>query len=261
MSPVETPASANPATANRNVFVMTRFRESAEHLAISSAIVSTLEDYGLVAARADRDIKDDELWSNVHQCMDSAHYGVAVFDTIGGEALSPNVSLELGYMLAQRKRCLLLRETGVPLLPADLAGHLCRPFDARHAAESVPNAVRAWLGELDLAKRPDERLLIFMSSGGTCRDPMAKAITDVLLSQRDLRFRIQVQAAGMRNPSKAEVSLAAREAIRRLYGRDLLAGHVPRRITERMEQEADLIFVMSDRLRDPSQPQSQRLRS
>src|SRR5690348_7014691 len=107
------------------VFLMIRFRDSDSHAAITKAIEESLADYDLDLIRADWRQFHGELWSNVRHCIDRSDYGVAVFEGIGGEPISLNVALELGYMLAQGKNCLLLREKSIQLLPVDLAGHLC----------------------------------------------------------------------------------------------------------------------------------------
>jgi hypothetical protein len=44
--------------------------------------------------------------------MDACHFGVAVFEQVVETDYNPNVSLELGYMLAQDKRLLLLEDSG-----------------------------------------------------------------------------------------------------------------------------------------------------
>ena len=134
-------------------------------------------------------------------------------------------------------------------MPVDLAGHLCEAFRVEDASEQVPRKVHRWLQELGLAKRSDERLLVYVSSGGTCRDPMAKAITEDLLQQHDLACRIRVMACGLHVSSQPRASFAAAEAIRRVYGRDLLADHVPIPLTETIKEEADIILVMDKTLR------------
>jgi protein-tyrosine-phosphatase len=249
----EAASAAGFGPAKRNVFLMIRFRDSPDHDAITETIRRTLDDYGLTLLRADWNVHHAQLFENVRLNMDASEYGVAVFEQIGGEPISPNVALELGYMLAKEKRCLLLRDTRAPMLPADLAGHLCREFDGEHVEETVSDAVRAWLSEIGLAKRPDERLLVYVSHGGTCRDPMAKAITEKLLAERAAGRGVRVEARGL-SVNEAEASIGAREAIRRVYGDDLLQSHVPRQLTPRIEQEADLILVMSERMLNPKSP-------
>lgn len=165
----------------RNVFLMIRFRSGDAHESLTRTISVTLAKYGLNLVRADiRDYRET-LWENVTFCMDACDYGIAVFETIEGEPVSPNVSLELGYMLAKERPCLLLKDKRVSLLPVDLAGHLCQEFDAAAIPETVPPFILRWLRDLGIRKRTDERLVVFVSTGGTCRDPMAKAITEVLL--------------------------------------------------------------------------------
>jgi hypothetical protein len=123
--------------APSSVFLMIRFREAKEYEMIAEVLAEVLDQYSLTLVRADYKQHHDELWSNVRHCMDNSQYGIAVFEHIAEPTLSPNVSLELGYMLAEGKRCLLLREKSVPSLQADLVGHLCREFDRDRISESL----------------------------------------------------------------------------------------------------------------------------
>ena len=63
--------------------------------------------------------------------------------------------------------------------------------------------------------------LIFVSMGGTCRDPIAKAITDNLLAQK--KPRIVVKAAGILKGHTRGASPAARNVVRERLGIDALA--------------------------------------
>jgi protein-tyrosine-phosphatase len=158
--------------------------------------------------------------------------------------VSPNVCLELGYMLALGRPCLLLKERAVPEMQADLGGHLYKEFDAHDIGTTVSQAVRSWLQELDIAKRKGERLLIFVSEGGTCRDPMAKAILEQLLGNRRRELGIRIEAMARKPPSGPGASRGARVAIQEMFGEDLLAEHRTARLTDTFEEEADLILVM-----------------
>jgi protein-tyrosine-phosphatase len=233
------------------VFLMIRFRKSDDYAAITAAIEGSLADYDLDLIRADWHQFHDELWSNVRDCMERANYGVAVFETMGGEPLSPNVSLELGYMMAQGKKCLLLCEESAQLLPVDLAGHLCRKFDARDIIGSVQREVSTWLEDIGVAKKSGERLLVFVSQGGTCRDPMAKAILLKLVEDLDLGYHLRVEGMAGGQATKREASPCARRAIKEMFGEDLLANHQPRTITRRLAEDADLILVMEEKLLNP----------
>jgi protein-tyrosine-phosphatase len=98
------------------------------------------------------------------------------------------------------------------------------------------------------AKRPHYRhtpkIVVFLSAGGTCRDPMAKAITTKLLEQMKPRPRIEIHAAGLGPSTAEETSYAARYVIREMYGEDLLKDHRPTLLTPDLVARADLILAM-----------------
>ena len=97
-------------------------------------------------------------------------------------------------------------------------------------------------------RRP-RKVLVYVSSGGTCRDPMAKAITEQLLKNVKLKYPIDIYAVGM-NPSDNETtaSFAAQQTIKDMYNHDLLKKHRPMRISSRLMDKADLILVMDRHL-------------
>jgi|SRR5215831_600386 len=92
------------------------------------------------------------------------------------------------------------------------------------------------------------KVLVYVSAGGTCRDPMAKAITDQLLAGRRLKYPVDVYAIGLQPAGEKEASYGARHAIRKLYNADLLKDHKPIGFTERLIREATLILVMDKTL-------------
>jgi protein-tyrosine-phosphatase len=231
--------------AGASVFLMIRFREAEQFETIAKVLAETLDQYALALVRADYKYHYDELWANVRHCMDTSAYGIAIFEHMAEPTLSPNVSLELGYMLAKGKRCLLLKEKRVPSLQADLVGHLCHEFDSDRIPETVSAEVRHWLRDLGIAKRKDEKVVAFVSYSGTCRDPMAKAITLKLLESNPPDYPLRVEAGALFQPSAATASYAAREAIKELLGEDLLAAYRVTRMTAERIAEADLILVMA----------------
>jgi protein-tyrosine-phosphatase len=97
--------------------------------------------------------------------------------------------------------------------------------------------------------RRNHRVLVFVSSGGTCRDPMAKVITEELLAGRKLKYPVDVYAAGL-NPLETQASAAAQQTIKDMYHRDLLKDHKPVRLTPDLVERADLILVMDKSLYD-----------
>lgn len=96
--------------------------------------------------------------------------------------------------------------------------------------------------------RPAHKTLVFLSSGGTCRDPMAKVITSKLLETKKLKHPITIRAAGLGPITKSEASYAARYVIKEMYNDDLLASHRPEQLTAELVQQADLILVMDKAL-------------
>lgn len=96
--------------------------------------------------------------------------------------------------------------------------------------------------------RQRSSLLIFLSSGGTCRDPMAKVITEQTLQKLSLPFKVRIEAMALGPISKNCVSYGARNAIKEIYGKDLLVHHSPARATREILDKADLILVMDQSL-------------
>jgi len=97
-------------------------------------------------------------------------------------------------------------------------------------------------------RRPKSRMLVYVSSGGTCRDPMAKVITTKLLENRKLNHPLQIKAAALGPLSKSQASYAARYVIKEMYNEDLLAQHKPELLTLETVEQADLILVMDETL-------------
>lgn len=96
--------------------------------------------------------------------------------------------------------------------------------------------------------RTRRKTVIFLSAGGTCRDPMAKVIAEQILDSMKPRPRIDIRAAGLGPLSAKEASYGARYAIREMYGRDLLADHKPELLTPNLVSKADLILTMDKSL-------------
>lgn len=94
----------------------------------------------------------------------------------------------------------------------------------------------------------NKKLLIYVSAGGTCRDPMAKAITLKLLENENLNYKLEIKSAGIIEPSSPFVSYAARHAIKEIFNEDILANHKTNTLTSELVEQADLILVMTSEL-------------
>ncbi len=133
----------------RNVFVMMRFIDNPQMNKIYATIKSSLAVRGIHATRADDRDYTGELWSNIEVYLTCCHLGIAVFEDIEKRDFNPNVSLELGYMLGRRRRCLILKEQRLPNLPADVVHRLYKPFDMFDISTSVDQQVGRWI-DVDL---------------------------------------------------------------------------------------------------------------
>src|SRR5260370_22580816 len=136
-----------------NVFLMTRFRNTSYHQAISDAVAHAVRAFGLEFVRADDPhIAESILWRKVQFCMEACHFGVAVFEDIDEADFNPNVSLELGYMLARNRDVVLLKERRLKRLPTDLYGHLYREFDSFNIRPTVLGQIADWFKSNDVRK-------------------------------------------------------------------------------------------------------------
>ncbi len=133
----------------RNVFIMMRFKETEQLKTIYSTIKKTLAEKGFEGVRADERDYTGDLWSNIETYLVSCQLGVAVFEDIDDRDFNPNVSLELGYMMGRRRRCLLLKEQRLPEMPVDVVHKLYKSFDSYNIEETVRAQVLRWI-EVDL---------------------------------------------------------------------------------------------------------------
>lgn len=147
------------ATEDRNVFVIMRYAPGAPFDEIESAIKDTLADYHFIPVLA-RDLAlDPELWHNVRFCMDHCRYAIALFERIQQPDYNPNVTLELGYMLALGRPCLILKDTSLPTLHTDIIGRLYLPFDTYKASQTIRHAIETWLKQLGHSRIPSAQTI------------------------------------------------------------------------------------------------------
>jgi hypothetical protein len=136
-------------TLDRNVFVMMRYADTPQFHSIETSIRDSLARYGLIARLAKDRALSDDLWENIRLYMTWARYGIGVFEEIDRREFNPNISLELGYMYALGRRCLLLKDKRMPRLPTDMCGKIYRDFDTSASDVTVSGEVAAWC-ETDL---------------------------------------------------------------------------------------------------------------
>jgi hypothetical protein len=130
---------------DRNVFIMMRFKDTDQFRDLHRAIADTLSTHGLQGVRADDREYHPDLWSNVETYMLGCKYGVAAFEDFETRDHNPNVALELGFMRARLKRCLILKERTLPAVPTDVVGSLYKLFDKFNVSETVRAQVNRWI--------------------------------------------------------------------------------------------------------------------
>src|SRR5579859_524512 len=126
----------------RNVFIMMRYREDTPLTNIVEVVSNALREHGLnpILAKAKR--LHPELWSNVLACMEYARYGIVIFEDVdGSHEFNPNIAIELGYMLARGRPCLILKDRRMAAVPTDIAGRVYDTFDSHNPEGTIPSAI------------------------------------------------------------------------------------------------------------------------
>ncbi len=125
-----------------------------EHMEeVTSLITQTLAEYDICCLRSDQRRMSDDLWENIRIYMHAADYGVAVFERVDTSDYNPNVSIEVGYMMALGTPLCLLKEKRLPRLPSDIAGKLYHEFDMLSRTTSIPTAVNQWASSLGIVRK------------------------------------------------------------------------------------------------------------
>ena len=127
---------------------MMRFRKGSHYKKIHTVLQEKLGAHGFNVLRADDKDYTGDLWENVCLYMLGCKYGIAVFEEIDEREFNPNVALELGFMFALNKRCLILKDQRMPRMPADIIGKLYKQFDTYDIEQSLLFAIDSWLKDL-----------------------------------------------------------------------------------------------------------------
>lgn len=134
----------------RAAFLIMRFRETRAHLEIYEAVGECLHRHGIKTLRADEKYYHDDLYHNILTYMHGCGFGVAVFERIEEELFNPNISLEVGYMLALQKPICIMKDRTLKTLHADLMGKLYKEFDPLDAGGTLDAALSNWLRDKEL---------------------------------------------------------------------------------------------------------------
>jgi len=133
-------------------FIVMRFTDTPAHANIVSAIKSELAKHGITGLRADDHQYHDDVLYNILTYIYGCNFGVAVFDRIEEESFNPNISFEIGYMMALKKDICILKDKTLQVLHTDIIGRLYEPFDPQDPMASIPPLVKKWLKGKKLVK-------------------------------------------------------------------------------------------------------------
>lgn len=84
---------------------------------------------------------------------------------------------------------------------------------------------------------------------------MARVILEQKLKETGQLDKFEVDSAACDGPTYAGASTNAREAIKKLFGQDLLASHKAKKLTPVIVEEAGLILVMGARMKKGLPPE------
>lgn len=139
----------NPDPA-KTCFIMMQFGTTRLHNEIVEGIRAVLDSYGISGLRADDRQYHDDLFPNVLTYMYGCGFGIAVFERLETNDFNPNVSLELGYMLALGKPVCLLKDRTLRTLNTDLVGKLYKSFDPQDPSTTMAPELEQWLKDKGL---------------------------------------------------------------------------------------------------------------
>ncbi len=126
-------------------FLMMKYGKTKAHENIVEGIKQALAPQGILALRADEKDYHADLYPNILTYLHGCGFGIAVFERIEQEEFNPNVSLEVGYMIALEKRVCLLKDRTLPKLHTDLVSKLYKEFDPQDPIASIPPVLKKWM--------------------------------------------------------------------------------------------------------------------
>lgn len=138
-------------TPDKTAFIIMRFGKTKAHAEIEKGVKNALNAHGIEAVRADGKDYHDELYYNLLTYMHGCGFAIAIYERIEEESFNPNISLEVGYMMALRKPVCILKDKTLKALQTDIIGKLYREFDPLDPVGTIPNELAPWLRSRSLA--------------------------------------------------------------------------------------------------------------
>lgn len=131
-------------------FLMMKYEDSKIQTEIIGIIKDKFNDRGIKILRADDKWYADDLLVNIKTYMHGCSFGVAIFERINSEYFNPNVSLEIGYMMAINKPILFLKDSTLKSLQTDLIGKLYHEYDFQSPEKTLPIVIDKWISDNEI---------------------------------------------------------------------------------------------------------------
>jgi hypothetical protein len=133
------------STSKKIGFILMPFDKSPINEKILKTIKMILEENDYVGVRADDRVFHDAVLYNILTYLHGCDFGIAVFDKSDITTFNPNISFEVGFLIALNKPVFLLKDKKLTTLQSDLAGKLYSEFDLQDIENTISPMLKKWL--------------------------------------------------------------------------------------------------------------------
>lgn len=140
-------------------FIIMQFGQTETHKRIIDSIKKTLSDCGITAIRADEKQYHNNLYENVLTYLHGCGFAIVLFERLESDDFNPNVSLEVGYLLAMDKPVCLLKDMTLKLLHTDIVGFLYKAFDPQSPEGTIPPVLTKWMLDKGIIEEAEEKAI------------------------------------------------------------------------------------------------------
>jgi hypothetical protein len=137
----------------KTCFIAMHFGYTGKQELILDVIKSTLELYDIIGLRADEKEFHQDLLQNVETYIFGCDFSIAVYERFLRKNFNPNVSFEIGYLLALRKPIYILKDKSLPYLPVDIVGKLSHEFDSNDPESTISEELVKWMMDRKIIKK------------------------------------------------------------------------------------------------------------
>jgi len=200
----------------KTAFLIMKFKDDEQYHNIVRCVKEAFLEFDIDLVRADDRQYHDDLFLNVLTYIHGSGMGVAIFDRIDTNEFNPNVSLEVGYMMALSKPICFLKDATLPTLPTDLFGKLYKPFSTFRPDLTINKDVAKWITD----KRLDFRCYqcsILVDYNITIRGFNQQFLDELIAGIKLLSPNVQVKLLKVRQSQDMEHTVIDFEANRVFY--------------------------------------------